>query len=100
MKATGEVMAIDRSFEAALQKAVRTLEIGGRSLLWEDPNWTDDPGDAPAATPRTSASGRSWPRCAAAPTRWTWPRRTGIDPWFLDQLQNIVAMESACSPSR
>src|SRR5207237_8808904 len=43
MKATGEVMAIDRGFEAALQKAVRSLEIGGRSLLWEDANWADDP---------------------------------------------------------
>ena len=39
MKATGEVMSIDRSFEAALQKAVRSLEMGGRSLLWEDPEW-------------------------------------------------------------
>ncbi|TMF04955.1 MAG: carbamoyl-phosphate synthase large subunit, partial [Chloroflexi bacterium] len=29
MKATGEVMAIDRSFEAALGKAVRSLEFGG-----------------------------------------------------------------------
>ena len=28
MKATGEVMAIDRSFEGALQKAVRSLETG------------------------------------------------------------------------
>lgn len=28
MKATGEVMAIDRSFEAALQKSIRCLEIG------------------------------------------------------------------------
>ena len=28
MKATGEVMAIDRTFEAALQKAVRSLESG------------------------------------------------------------------------
>ena len=28
MKATGEVMAIDRTFEAALQKAVRSLEFG------------------------------------------------------------------------
>lgn len=28
MKATGEVMAIERSFEAALQKAIRSLEIG------------------------------------------------------------------------
>ncbi|TMG07528.1 MAG: carbamoyl phosphate synthase large subunit, partial [Chloroflexi bacterium] len=34
MKATGEVMAIDRSFEAALGKAVRSLEFGSRSLLW------------------------------------------------------------------
>ncbi|MDZ4278658.1 MAG: carbamoyl-phosphate synthase large subunit, partial [Dehalococcoidia bacterium] len=41
MKATGEVMAIDRSFEAALQKAVRSLELGSRSLLWEDPAWKD-----------------------------------------------------------
>ena len=32
MKATGEVMAIDRSFEAAFQKAVRSLEIPDRSL--------------------------------------------------------------------
>jgi hypothetical protein len=31
MKATGEVMAIDRTFEAALNKAVRSLEVGGRS---------------------------------------------------------------------
>ena len=36
MQATGEVMAIDRRFEAALQKAVRSLEFGNRSLLWED----------------------------------------------------------------
>ena len=39
MKATGEVMAIDRSFEAALQKAIRSLEFGKRTLLWEDPQW-------------------------------------------------------------
>ena len=41
MKATGEVMAIDRSFEAALNKAVRSLEIGGHSLLWERPEWRE-----------------------------------------------------------
>lgn len=33
MKATGEVMAIDRTFESALQKAVRSLEIKRDSLL-------------------------------------------------------------------
>jgi carbamoyl-phosphate synthase large subunit len=44
MKATGEVMAIDRTFEGALQKAVRSLEVGGRSLLWEDPAWEQNAG--------------------------------------------------------
>ena len=42
MKATGEVMAVDRTFEAAFQKAVRSLEITGRSVLWEDPEWRCD----------------------------------------------------------
>ena len=41
MKATGEVMAIDRSFEAALKKAVRSLEVGGRTLLWENARVAD-----------------------------------------------------------
>src|SRR5881397_678872 len=41
MKATGEVMAIDRSFEAALQKALRSLELKGQGLLWEAPAWVD-----------------------------------------------------------
>ena len=42
MKATGEVMAIDRSFEAALQKAVRSMEAPGDNLLWEDNRWADN----------------------------------------------------------
>src|SRR3712207_2892420 len=42
MKATGEVMAIDRSFEGSLQKAVRSLETGAKDLLWEDPSWNDE----------------------------------------------------------
>ena len=44
LEALLEVMAIDRSFEAALQKAVRSLEAGGASsLAWESPDW-DGPG--------------------------------------------------------
>src|SRR5204862_6917027 len=41
MKATGEVMAIDRTFEAALQKALRSLEVKAQGLLWEAPAWVD-----------------------------------------------------------
>ena len=63
MKATGEVMAIDRSFEAAFQKAVRSLEITNRSLLWEDTEWAPGPPqsdanpllEAPAAAPERRA---------------------------------------------
>ena len=43
MKATGEVMAIERTFGAALNKALRGLEQTGAGLLAEDPLW------APAA---------------------------------------------------
>src|SRR5881394_14805 len=41
MKATGEVMAIDRTFEGALQKALRSLEVKAQGLLWEAPAWVD-----------------------------------------------------------
>ncbi len=94
MKATGEVMAVDRCFEAALQKAVRSLEFGNRTLLWEDPQWERslninyyhlEPNDL-----------RLWAIMAAL-RRGINPReisrRTGIDLWFLDKMQNIITME-------
>jgi carbamoyl-phosphate synthase large subunit len=40
MKATGEVMAIDRTFGAALNKALRGLEQAGAGFLAEDPAWS------------------------------------------------------------
>lgn len=43
MKATGEVMSIDRSFEGAILKAVRSLEIGVHRLHISDMDaWTDE----------------------------------------------------------
>ncbi|HEX5828624.1 MAG TPA: carbamoyl-phosphate synthase large subunit, partial [Candidatus Limnocylindrales bacterium] len=39
MKATGEVMAIDRTFGAALNKALRGLEQAGAGPLGEDATW-------------------------------------------------------------
>ena len=91
MKSTGEAMAIDRCFEAALQKAVRSLEIGGKSLLWEDRRWRDghsyplEPNDL-----RLWALMASLRRGASVEELC---RRTGIDPWFMDKFQNIVNME-------
>ncbi|MEE9277635.1 MAG: carbamoyl-phosphate synthase large subunit, partial [Dehalococcoidia bacterium] len=91
MKATGEVMAIDRTFEAALQKAVRSLEVGGRSLLWED---RDEPD--PAAASVTATDNRIWHLIAALrrkPEPLELAKRTKVDPWFLDCLLNLVRME-------
>jgi len=39
MKATGEVMAIDRTFGSSLNKALRGLEQAGAGPLAEDPAW-------------------------------------------------------------
>ena len=43
MKATGEVMSIDRNFEGAILKAARSLEIGVKRLhLSEMDDWSDE----------------------------------------------------------
>ena len=95
MKATGEVMATDRSFEAALQKAVRSLEIGRRSLLWENREWTKD-GSTLQNLPLHPNDERLWALMAAI-RRGTTPeelsRYTGIDPWFTRSLKRIASME-------
>ncbi len=93
MKATGEVMAIDRTFEGALLKAVRSLEFGGRSILWEDPAWRDTD---PREYVRIPTDERLWAVLAAL-RRGAEPGElaalSGIDPWFLCKLQDVVRME-------
>jgi carbamoyl-phosphate synthase large subunit len=93
MKATGEVMAIDRTFEAALGKAVRSLEFGGRSLLWEDPEWKDIDINDYVGVPTDE---RLW-MVMASLRRGTsveqLAKTSGIDYWFLDKLAGIVALE-------
>ena len=94
MKATGEVMAIDRSFEAALQKAVRSLEFGKRSLLWEDPKW--ELGANIGSYPLEPTDIRLWAIMAALRRGIGVEEifeRTRIDLWFLSKLENIVSME-------
>ncbi len=97
MKATGEVMAIDRSFEAALQKAVRSLEFRGRSLLWEDPAWSRRGGqESIDQLVDTPSDLRLWALAAALRrdlTPGALAERTGIDVFFLDKLANIVGVE-------
>ncbi|MDP9372810.1 MAG: carbamoyl-phosphate synthase large subunit, partial [Chloroflexota bacterium] len=97
MKATGEVMAIDRSFEGALQKAVRSLEGGGADLAWEAPAWRESGGEEAilelVARPNDL---RLW-ALAAALRRGHAPEelsaRSGVDPWFTRALARLVRAE-------
>ncbi len=96
MKATGEVMAIDRSFEAAFQKAVRSLEITGRSILWESAGWPQDLKDWKTSLPLHPNDERLWALLFALRREVTpeeLSRVTGIDPWFTRAFENIVHME-------
>jgi len=94
MKATGEVMAIARTFEGALQKAVRSLEVGRKTLLWEDPSWGKEAGiDGYPLHPNDQ---RLWALMGVLRRGISDDelcRRTGIDPWFISKLRNILAVE-------
>ena len=97
MKATGEVMAIDRTFEAAFQKAVRSLEITNRSILWEDPDWITPDQPVLSTLPIGPNDERLWAVLSAlrrnvSPEELS--RRTGIDPWFLRAFERITNMEN------
>ena len=96
MKATGEIMVIDRSFEAAMQKGARSLELSGRSLLWEDPQWRSGNGATSDELPLGPNDMRLWAIMAALRRGFTIGQlveRTLFDPWFLTALERIVKME-------
>jgi carbamoyl-phosphate synthase large subunit len=94
MKSVGEVMAIGRNFEEALQKALRMLEIGVGGLVGPGvPRFADLDAaltlPAPErvfAIPQALRSGRS-----IADVH----RQTNIDPWFLQRIRNIVDVQRA-----
>lgn len=95
MKATGEVMAIGRTFEESLLKAVRSLEIGVNHLhmtkfdTWTEeellnyiPLGSDDRFYAVAQLLRLGTSVEAIADC------------TKVDPFFLHKIQAIVDMEN------
>ncbi len=98
MKSVGEVMAIGRVFEEALQKAIRMLGFGLEGVLpAEDQGADDEPDEGSAAflapTPdrlqdlaRALARGVSEQRIHEA---------TGIDRWFIQGIANVLRREQA-----
>src|SRR2546421_1584715 len=99
MKSVGEVMAIGRTFKEALQKAIRSLEVDRYgfephpSLAEGDPEetvaWIRDRLRRPDAE-------RLW-RLAdglrMGISEQELHELTGIDPWFLHQMKEILAFE-------
>jgi len=93
MKSVGEVMAIGRTFQESLQKALRGLETGvdGFNLKTVDPDTIADE----LAYPRAE---RLWYVADAMAIGMTIEEahaHTRIDPWFLAQIKEIVDLELA-----
>ncbi len=91
MKSVGEVMAIGRTFQESLQKALRGLEVGvdGFNLKTVDPDKIADE----LAFPRAE---RLWYVADAFGVGMSVDeihRHTKIDPWFLAQIKEIVDTE-------
>ena len=98
MKSVGEAMAIGRNFAESLQKALRSLETGLSGL---DPIAVPGLGEGDDANAFRAALAAPTPdrlRVAAEALRCGLPIEqvraiTQYDPWFIDQLESIVAAE-------
>jgi carbamoyl-phosphate synthase large subunit len=92
MKSVGEVMAIGRSFQESLQKALRGLEV---SVYGLDPIEADQ--EEIAHELANPGAQRMWYLGQAFRSGFSFDEifnLTKIDPWFLVQIQEIVQIES------
>ncbi|MFI4877191.1 MAG: carbamoyl-phosphate synthase large subunit, partial [Blastopirellula sp. JB062] len=100
MKSVGETMAIGRTFKESFQKALRGLEVGrfgfgcdGKDLWGTEEQPTEDEIRAKLSTPNAE---RPWYLRYAIKAGMTLEQifnLTFIDPWFIDQMQQLVEME-------
>src|SRR5437773_993960 len=100
MKSVGETMAIGRTFKEAFQKGLRALEVErpgwvvGRTLA-DDRLTSDSPDDLRVAL-RTATPERIFQvkrALIAGLSGEAISQATGIDPWFLYQLEELLAAE-------
>lgn len=94
MKATGEVMAIGRTFEESIHKAVRSLEIGVHRLYLKDAETLDE---ATLNERLIKADDERIFLIAEAFRRGYTLQQlqdlTKIDWWFLDKIEGLIAFE-------
>jgi len=109
MKSVGEVMAIGRTFKEALQKGIRSLEIG-RFGLGSDRKELMDPRSAVTPEEREEALEVVREKITTPNAERLYYYRYGlelgmsvremyeishVDPWFLENIREIVEMEGA-----
>jgi len=93
MKSVGEVMAIGRSFQESLQKALRGLEVGADGF---DPKTTDQ--EEIEAELMSPGPERIWYVGDAFRVGMSLEEVhavSKIDPWFLDQIQGLIELETS-----
>ena len=100
MKSVGETMAIGRTFKEAFQKGVRGLEIGRSGwvtgpTLADDRLTSDSPEDVRVAlrTPTPERIFQVKHALLAGLSVEEIAQASGIDPWFLYQLEELVGAE-------
>jgi len=101
MKSVGETMAIGRSFRESFQKALRGLEVGSFGFGCDSKDlWgTEEQPDLETIRPKLSVpnSERAWYLRYAIKIGMSLAdihEITGIDPWFLRQLEILVEIEN------
>ncbi|HZN04620.1 MAG TPA: carbamoyl-phosphate synthase (glutamine-hydrolyzing) large subunit [Candidatus Polarisedimenticolia bacterium] len=98
MKSVGEVMAIGRSFEEALQKGCRMLGDGIVGLVDNDFNIRQSLADLAVPTPRRVFALAEAMRRGKSVAELA--RQTGIDAWFLAKMARIVRVRAALRGAR
>jgi carbamoyl-phosphate synthase large subunit len=102
MKATGEVMAIDRSFEAALMKAIRGLEVKQKDLRHQKFSGTPEAATLENAVKKPTDE-RLWALAEALRRGWSVDevnRLSRVDKWFLRKIEKLVRLEQRLVAAR
>jgi carbamoyl-phosphate synthase large subunit len=95
MKSVGEAMAIGRTFKEALQKALRSLETGRAGLDDLPPPPSEEHLRRALATPGPERIFYIKQAYQQGLTTDDLHHLTMVDPWFLDNIQQIVEFEGA-----
>ncbi len=89
MKSTGEVMAIGRTFEESLMKALRSLELGEEPDGWDEPALAEE-----VAVPTDKRIFAIFEACRRGWSLGRLSELTHWDPFFLERIHRLTRLEA------